>query len=159
MLIGDTFLPLFGLDQDPRSKIGSRPYLFHLRNSSRLLCVQYWSDWKRFSTGENSIFFTRTKTCKLNFTPRKLGKTLALTLNKKGYIWKINVDNSIKLGCANLLKKRLNISRTCSYFSQTFYPNLPIFYIRIYPSFFLFQMFPLSIFYSLISCFKRFWGR
>ena len=113
MLIGDTFLPLFGLDQDPRSKIGSRPYLFHLRNSSRLLCVQYWSDWKRFSTGENSIFFTRTKTCKLNFTPRKLGKTLALTLNKKGYIWKINVDNSIKLGCANLLKKRLNISRTC----------------------------------------------
>ena len=103
--------------------------------------------------------FTGTKICKLNFTPGKLGKTLALTLNKKGYIWKINVDNSIKLGCANLLKKRLNISRTCAYLSQRFYLNLPIFYIRIYPSFFLFQMFPLSIFYSLISCFKRFWGR
>jgi len=47
-------------------------------------------------------FFTRSKTFKQKKKEkRKLQQFLALELNKtnkKGYIWRTNIDNSIKLG-------------------------------------------------------------
>ena len=65
--------------------------------------------------------FTLTKTCKPNFTPGKLGKTLALTLNKK----RIHLENK----CWQLYQIRLpksskkrdlifqkRFTQTCQYF-------------------------------------------
>ena len=64
----------------------------------------------------NIIFFTRTKSIKLNFTPQ-IATTLALKLNKTYKKMRTNVDNSIKYlshyaqksytSCANLPKRGL----------------------------------------------------